>query len=96
LLPDEVDRIAALARLEFSDLERERFVPTFEQILDYFRQLERVTTSHVEPTYHALDEVVSGTPLRDDVSKASLPAEVALENAPNSRDGHFRVPKVIE
>jgi aspartyl-tRNA(Asn)/glutamyl-tRNA(Gln) amidotransferase subunit C len=93
---DDVTRTAALARLEFSGPERERFVTTFEQILAYFRQLERVPTDGVEPTYHALDEAVDGTPLRPDEVTPSLDAEQVLRGAPDARDGHFRVPRVIE
>lgn len=94
--PDEVTRIADLARLDFSGPERDRFVPTFEQILAYFRQLEQVCTDEVEPTYHALDEAAQGTPLREDACRPSLPAEEVLTQAPNAREGHFRVPRVIE
>ncbi len=93
---DDVSRIADLARLEFSGPERERFVATFEQILAYFRQLERVATDGVEPTYHALDEAEAGTPLRPDEILPSLDADQALRGAPDARDGHFRVPRVIE
>lgn len=96
MVPDEVDRIADLARLDFGGPERDRFIPTFEQILDYFRQLEEIETGGIEPTYHALDEAESGTPLRADSDRPSLPVEEALRNAPHAREGHFRVPKVIE
>lgn len=95
-MSDDVTRTAALARLEFSGPERERFVTTFEQILDYFRQLEQVPTDAVEPTYHALDEASAGTPLRPDEVTPSLDPDQVLRGAPDARDGHFRVPRVIE
>lgn len=95
-MSDHVTRTAALARLEFSGPERERFVTTFEQILAYFRQLERVPTDGLEPTYHALDEAVTGTPLRPDEVTPSLDPEEVLRGAPDTREGHFRVPRVIE
>ena len=92
----QVEKIAALARLQFDPESLEEFVPTFEQILRYFEQLEKVETEEVERTYHALHGLQLETPLRPDEPTASLPVEEALGNAPETKDNHFRVPKVIE
>ena len=93
---EQVDKVAALARLRFEAEGLETFVPTFEQILDYFEQLKQIDTEAVEPTYHALFGQELETPLRADECGESLPVEEALGNAPETKDGHFRVPKVIE
>jgi len=93
---NQVDRIAALARLKFEAESLETFVPTFEQILEYFEQLKQVDTEGVEPTYHALFGQELATPLRDDECGSSLMPEDVLSNAPEAKEGHFRVPKVIE
>ena len=93
---DEVRRIAELARLEFDEPELDRFVPGFEQILQYFEQLGAVDTGDVAPTYHALRARELSTPMRDDQCEESLPVDEALAEAPDARDGHFRVPRVIE
>lgn len=92
----EVERIARLAKLEFETSEMERFVPGFDQILRYFEQLRRADTEDVEPTCHALVGEELRTPMREDRCGESLSVEEALRNAPESRDDHFRVPKVIE
>ncbi|GAB4233561.1 MAG: Asp-tRNA(Asn)/Glu-tRNA(Gln) amidotransferase subunit GatC [Acidobacteriota bacterium] len=93
---DEVRRVAALARLEFSEEELVPFEASFRQILEYFRQLEDVPTEEVAPTYHALPGAESGTPLRDDEVAESLPVEEVLRSAPETREGQFKVPRVIE
>jgi aspartyl-tRNA(Asn)/glutamyl-tRNA(Gln) amidotransferase subunit C len=92
----EVERISDLARLEFAEAELSRFAPTFQQILDYFSQLENINTDTIEPTYHAFHGQNLATPMREDICAESLPHDDAMEAAPEKREGQFRVPKVIE
>ncbi|HOM99103.1 MAG TPA: Asp-tRNA(Asn)/Glu-tRNA(Gln) amidotransferase subunit GatC [Acidobacteriota bacterium] len=91
-----VERIAELARLEFGEDELVEFAAGFRRILEYFRQLREVETDDVAPTYHALLGSEAGTPLRDDEVQESLPSEEVVRAAPESHDGRFRVPRVIE
>ena len=91
-----VEKIADLARLEFKPDELAQFVPTFEEIIGYFKQLELVDTAEVKPTFHAVLSEDFETPYRTDKTEESLPIEDVLSNAPDSRKGQFRVPKVIE
>lgn len=93
---EQVRKIAQLAKLEFSASELEEFTRHFQEILDYFTQLESVSTETVEPTYHALEEERLQTPMREDRVGESLAVEEALGNAPDAREGQFRVPRVIE
>jgi aspartyl-tRNA(Asn)/glutamyl-tRNA(Gln) amidotransferase subunit C len=92
----EVARIAALAKLEISEEDSQRFAIQFEQILDYFTQLEDIPTTDIDPTYHALEAEALETPLREDRSDNSLPAEDVMANAPSAVENQFKVPKVIE
>ena len=92
----EVERIAALAKLELSEEDSERFAAQFQQILDYFKQLEAVDTENVEPTYHALQKEKLETPMRDDKIRESLPTDEVISEAPAAVEKQFRVPKVIE
>ena len=93
---DEVNRIAELSKLDFDEDAMERFRPTFAEILEYFRQLEGVDTENVEATYHALFKEKLETPLRQDERSESLKPEEVMDQAPEEKDDHFRVPKVIE
>lgn len=93
---EEVQRIADLSKLDFDENAMERFRPTFTEILEYFRQLGSVNTEHVEATYHALFKEPLETPLREDEEAKSLDAGDVMDQAPEKKDDHFRVPKVIE
>ena len=92
----EVERIAELAHLKFDSQELERFVGHFQQILEYFAQLETVSTENVESAHQAVEGEKLATPTREDEVKPSLPVATALDNAPESSEDHFQVPPVIE
>jgi aspartyl-tRNA(Asn)/glutamyl-tRNA(Gln) amidotransferase subunit C len=90
---EEVERVAALARLRLEPDEIERLTTDLGHILDAFTRLGQVDTSGVEPTAHVED---LDAPLRADAVTNPPAGDEALANAP-ARDGRrFRVPKIIE
>jgi aspartyl-tRNA(Asn)/glutamyl-tRNA(Gln) amidotransferase subunit C len=89
----EVRRIAALARLELTPEEEDRFAEQLSAILSYVEQLEALDVSGVEPMTHALAEAPT---LRDDAALPCLPPEEALANAPERDGTFFVVPRIIE
>lgn len=90
---DEVTYVAHLARLEFGEEEKEKFTFQLNEILRYMDKLGEVDTAGVEPMTHA---IAQKNAFREDAVGVSLPPEVSLANAPESRGGCFQVPKVIE
>ena len=52
--PEQVERTAELARLDFSTDELNRFVDQFSELLGYFEQLQEVDIGSAEPLYHPL------------------------------------------
>jgi aspartyl-tRNA(Asn)/glutamyl-tRNA(Gln) amidotransferase subunit C len=94
LSPDEVRRIAALAKLRLSPEEETRLAGELSAILDYVRQLEELDVSGVEPMTHAL--AAGETPFREDATLPCLPPEEALANAPARAGTCFQVPRIIE
>lgn len=48
--PSEIRRIAALAHLELTEVEVEKFSKELSDILDFFTMLQEVNTDGVEPT----------------------------------------------
>ncbi len=90
---EEVQHVAHLARLEFSEEELGRFTEQLAQILTYVEKLNELDTSQVEPTYHALKLT---NVFREDEIKESIPTDEALSNAPERENGFFVVPKVIK
>lgn len=89
----DVAYVAELARLELTDEEKAVFQPQLESIVRYVEKISSVDVSGVEPMMH-------GRPLvnafREDVVRASLPAEVALANAPKRVGDEFLLPKIVE
>ena len=89
----DIEKVARLARLELSDEEKSTFGSQLEQILTYMEQLNRLDTSGVEPTSHAIPVY---NVFREDEVRSSLPQEEVLAIAPDEEDGHFKVPRIIE
>lgn len=88
----DVDYIASLARLSFSEAEKEAMTQDLNQILNYVEKLNELDTTRVEPLANLSERVNA---LRDDVVKPSIAIGEALKNAPDSQDRFFKVPKVI-
>jgi aspartyl-tRNA(Asn)/glutamyl-tRNA(Gln) amidotransferase subunit C len=93
LSPADVDRIAALARLELTDDERARFATQLTAILAYADQVQQVDTSSV--TMPAPTPDVAR--MRDDVPQPSLDRDEVLSQAPaaDPAAGLFKVPRVL-
>jgi aspartyl-tRNA(Asn)/glutamyl-tRNA(Gln) amidotransferase subunit C len=86
---DQVLHVARLARLELTDDEIERYSGELSKVLDYIEKISELDLSDVEPTSHV---VQVENVLRGDEPRPSLPADVALESAPDPAPGGFRVP----
>ena len=89
----DVDTIAKLARLYFTEEEKEELMSTLNSILDYFDKLSELDTEDVEPLTHILP--VQNV-MREDTEQESFDQKTALANAPKHERGHFVIPKVIE
>ncbi len=90
---EEVEHVAYLARLHFSDEEKEKFTTQLNKILEYMAQLDKLDTSQIEPTFHALAQI---NVFREDLVRPSISQEQSISNAPDRDRGFFRVPKIIE
>ncbi|HCY76407.1 MAG TPA: Asp-tRNA(Asn)/Glu-tRNA(Gln) amidotransferase GatCAB subunit C [Ignavibacteriales bacterium] len=88
----EVEKIAELANLKFSDEELESFTPEMNEILTYMEKLNELNTENVEPLSHPVEQT---NVFREDELKPSITTEDALKNAPAKDETHFKVPKVI-
>ncbi|MGZ3592313.1 MAG: Asp-tRNA(Asn)/Glu-tRNA(Gln) amidotransferase subunit GatC [Syntrophales bacterium] len=90
---EEVEYVAHLARLDFSEEEKVKFTSQLNDILLYMDKLNEADTAGIEPVSHA---IALQNAFRDDTVKDSLSHELSLSNAPEVRGPFFRVPKVIE
>ena len=95
ITPEEVLKIANLANLRLSAEDTALYARDLEEILAYVDQLKELDTSGVEPMAQVLHEG-NTAPLRPDVPGSSFRQKTALQCAPQSGAGHFKVPRVIE
>ena len=96
LTPDDVSRIAQLARLELQPAEQAAMLSQLNGFFGIVEQMSAVDTSGVEPLYtplSAVQEVMLR--LRDDVVSETDQREANQRSAPAVEDGLFLVPKVI-
>ena len=91
--PEQVRHVAKLARLELGEDELKLFTTQLSSILDYINTLNELDTEDVHPLSHPLE---MSNVLREDKRTDSLPRGEALANAPEQRDGFFRVPPVLD
>lgn len=90
---EDVTYVANLARLRFDGAATEKMVKELDSVLDYVNTLNEVDTIDVAATEHILP--VKNVYRKDEIGE-SLPNEVALANAPDSENGCFKVPRVLE
>lgn len=89
----DIDYVANLARIALTDEEKEKFSGQLGQVLTYIEKLNTVDISGVEPMAHAFALTnVWG----EDKAVPPLPVDVALKNAPATRQNMVVVPKVVE
>lgn len=89
----EVEHIAELARLDLSSAEKEQYREQLSAILDYAQRLQEVDTTAIPPTSSVLP---LSTELREDLPQPGLSVEETLQNAPDEKNGQFKVPAVFE
>jgi aspartyl-tRNA(Asn)/glutamyl-tRNA(Gln) amidotransferase subunit C len=89
----EVEKVAKLARLEVTESEQAAFAKQLSQILTHVETLKQYDTVGVEPTATVLGQV---NVFRPDITRPSMSVDRAVSNAPESVDGFFVVPKIIE
>ena len=96
LTPDDVGRIAQLARLELANDERAAMLTQLNGFFSIVEQMSAVDTSGVEPLYTPLSAIQEvSLRLRDDVVTETDQRGANQRSAPEVEDGLFLVPKVI-
>jgi aspartyl-tRNA(Asn)/glutamyl-tRNA(Gln) amidotransferase subunit C len=92
LTKEEVIKIAQLARIELSEKEVEKFQKELSAVLDYVEELKQVDVS-------GLEEVAQVTGLvnvqRDDKVVEANNIEEILSEAPEIKDGYYKVKAIL-
>lgn len=90
---EDVRRVATLARLDLSPVEEERLTEELGRILQYMEKLNELDTEGVSPSAHPI--AVTGS-FRADKAEIFPGLSELLAQAPDRRDGFYRVPRVID
>jgi aspartyl-tRNA(Asn)/glutamyl-tRNA(Gln) amidotransferase subunit C len=93
---DQVRYVADLANLRLTEDEVRKFQTDLDEILVHVDRLNEIDTSQVEAMAQVVYEAEETATLRPDRERPGLGSQVALENAPLSGGGYFKVPEVIK
>lgn len=88
-----IDYVAALAKLQLSEEEQEKARVDLGAILEYMEIMKELDTEGVEPMSHVFP--VKNV-FREDEVKNTPDRENLLANAPEQKEGCFKVPRTIE
>ena len=90
----EVEKLAKLSRLKFTDEELHTFIKEFESILEQVKAIDSVDTSNVD--LKECGDRVNFDSLQEDIERQGLSQADILMNAPSAKDGAFLVPITVE
>jgi aspartyl-tRNA(Asn)/glutamyl-tRNA(Gln) amidotransferase subunit C len=93
LTPEDVARIAHLARLEIREADIPAYCDNLSRILEFDKQLEAPDTDHVTTMAHPLQMFQR---MRTDAVAEHDERDLYQQNAPQVEAGLYLVPKVIE
>ena len=90
---ETIEYVGILAKLELSDEEKEEAKRDMGRMLDYIDKLNELDTEGVEPMSHVFS---MNNVLREDAVVNGDDRENILANAPEQKDGAFKVPRTVE
>jgi aspartyl-tRNA(Asn)/glutamyl-tRNA(Gln) amidotransferase subunit C len=89
----DVEYVADLARLEFTEEEKENLIKDLNKVLEYMEKLEKLDT---ENTDIIVNPYYIENKFREDRVEDSLPLDAVIGNAPKNLEEYILVPKIIE
>ena len=91
---ETIDYVSKLALLDLTDEEKEKFSEQLNDIITYFKKLNDLDTTNVEPMTHPIDGLKNV--FREDIPWKSLSNEEALQNAEHKKDGYIKAPRILK
>lgn len=89
----DVEYVAELSRLSFSDNEKENLVEDLNQILNYMEKLNKLDTENVDII---VNPYYIENKFREDKVQESMNLQSVIQNAPQNLEEYVVVPKIIE
>ena len=90
---DDVAHLAQLAHIEMNDSELDRMATELAVIVDSVKSVSEAAGADVPVTSHPIPLT---NVMREDVVGHVLTVDQALSGAPDSADGRFKVPAILE
>ena len=90
--PDDVIKVANLARLELTEAEVAKFTEQLRSVLEHANDVAALDVHDLAPTAHPFGLV---NVLRDDRIVASTDRNEVLAQAPKVVDNRFSVPRIV-
>ena len=90
---DVVKNVAELAQLKLGPEELKRLMTAMQKIVDLAEQMQSIDTRNIEPVSNPLD---ANQQLRRDEVTEKNERDLYQSIAPETQDGLYLVPKVIE
>ena len=88
---EEIEHLAELSKLKFTQEELEDFAKDFESLVELADIVKNADIQGVRQI-----NIVDMNLLREDIPQPSTPAEVLLQNAPDCQKNSFAVPRIME
>ncbi len=89
----DVEKIAYLARLELTEVEKAQYREQLSAVLDYASMLNELDLTDISPTTHAISRQ---NIMREDVIEPSSPLDELLHNAPKQAQNQFLIQAVLD
>ena len=89
----DIENLAALARLELTEKEKEGLLSDMDSILGYVKQIEEMKVEEVEAEYGVYNVWREDSPAVASVE--SFSREFITEQFPSSKDGFLKVKKIL-
>jgi len=90
----KIEYVSKLALLDLTDDEKEKLSKELNNILSYFKKLERLDTEGIKPTRHPIEGLKNI--FREDEVWEGLSQKEALKNSENRKDGFFKAPRILK
>jgi aspartyl-tRNA(Asn)/glutamyl-tRNA(Gln) amidotransferase subunit C len=93
LTPQDVEKIAHLARLELTPAEKAQYLEQLTAVLDYAEMLNELDLDGIQPTAHA---IAQENVMREDAAAPGLTIDEVLFNAPKQAQNQFLIQSVLD
>lgn len=90
---EELHKVAHLARLSIHPKDEESYSQALSNILNLVDKMQNINTEGVQPMTHPMDATQR---LRNDIVTGSDQRDYLQKIAPNTENGLYLVPRVVE